>query len=690
MICLCLDRNSAKGKSIRRQFSFKRDIFLLLAALFFTAFCSGVQAQSEPATTNSEAVYKKMSLQQLMDLDVTSVSKAPEPYAQAPAAIEVITSDEIQRSGASSIPEALRLADNLDIAQKNSHDWAISARGFNTALGNKLLVLIDGRSVYTPLYSGVFWDQQDYLLEDIDRIEVISGPGGTLWGANAVNGVINIISKDAKDTQGGYVEGGGGMELRDFGDVRYGGMLASNIFYRVYGKYFDRSDEVYSNGADASDSWRMAQGGFRIDDEASDQNHITLQGDLYDGDENVNTGGNALVNGGNVLGRWSHTFTEDSDTTLQLYYDRTHLADPIPAYTIGALTLAPAGVLTDDLDTYDLDFQHHYRWGDRNNIIWGLGYRFTHEVDDSAPAIAFSPPDLDRNLYSGFVQDEIKLREDLFFTLGTKLEHNDYTGFEVEPSARLKWDITPKQMLWAAVSRAVRTPSRIDVALSEPGPSSFLTILQGGGASYTSENVIAYELGYRAQLGPKVDTSISTFFNVYNDVRSTTTNSTLDVFHLPFPYYFQNNLEGNTYGLELGVNYQVLEGWRLHAGYDFLKEDIHVKPGQDDINDGLNETSDPEHQFQIRSSMDLPGRLELDSGLRWVDILRVNNGTTEATVPSYFELDVRLGWHATKNIELSVVGQNLLHDHHAEAGFPGAPTTEQITRNVYGEVAFRW
>ncbi len=666
----------------------------LIAGTFSIAHAQGSLTNQAPSSVSTNlpgpATYKKMSLQELMDVDVTSVAKEPQPYGQAPAAIDVITGDDIRRSGASSIPEALRLADNLDVAQKNSHDWAISARGFNTALGNKLLVLIDGRSVYTPLYSGVFWDQQDYLLEDIDRIEVISGPGGTLWGANAVNGVINITTKDASETQGVYTEAGGGSELRDFAGVRYGGTLSSNVFFRVYGKYFDRSSEVYSNGNNAADSWRMGQGGFRIDDAASDQNHFTLQGDFYDGTENVDTGGSAIVNGNNVLGRWSHTFSEDSDMSLQLYYDRTHLADPIPAYDIGNLTLAPAGVLTDDLDTYDLDFQHHFHLGDWNNIIWGLGYRFTHEMDDNAPALALLPPVQDQNLYSGFVQDEIKLRENLFFTLGTKLEHNDYTGFEVEPSARLQWNITPKQMLWAAVSRAVRTPSRIDVDLSEPGPGSLLTILQGGGAAYTSETVIAYELGYRAQIGPRLDTSISTFFNVYNDIRSTTTNGTPDIFRLPFPYYFQNNLEGHTYGVELGVNYRVLDGWRLHGGYDFLKEDIHVKSGQDDINDALNETSDPEHQFQIRSSMDLPYRLQLDTALRWVDMLRINNGPVEGTVPSYFEMDVRLAWRATKNLEFSIVGQNLLHDHHPEYGYPGSSTREEIGRSVYGKVTWQF
>ena len=351
-------------------------------------------ATSALAQTNNDvsppAALKKLSLEELMDLDVTSVAKQPEPYGQAPAAIQVITSEDIQQSGASSIPEALRLADNLDVAQKNSHDWAISARGFDTALGNKLLVLIDGRAVYTPLFAGVFWDQQDYLLEDIDRIEVISGPGGTLWGANAVNGVINITTKDAKDTQGLYVEGGGGSELQDFGGVRYGGTLASNVFFRVYGKYFDRNNEVLPDGSDASDSWRMGQGGFRMDDEANVENHLTLQGDFYSGDEDEETGGNARVNGNNVLGRWSHTISDDSDMSLQLYYDRTHLGDPVPAnHTTGE----PAGILTDDLDTYDLDFQHRFLLGDRNHIVWGLGYRFTHEVDPECARSGFFTAD---------------------------------------------------------------------------------------------------------------------------------------------------------------------------------------------------------------------------------------------------------------------------------------------------------
>ena len=620
-----------------------------------------------------------------MDLDVTSVAKEPQPYGQAPAAIDVITGDEIRRSGASSIPEALRLADNLDVAQKNSHDWAISARGFNTALANKLLVLIDGRAVYTPLFAGVSWDVQDYLLEDIDRIEVISGPGGTLWGANAVNGVINITTKNAKDTQGLYVEGGGGSELRDFTGVRYGGTLASNVFFRVYAKYFDRNNEVFANGSDASDSWNMGQGGFRMDAEPSLQNTFTLQGDYYNGRENVTTGGNAGVDGANVLGRFSHTFSDDSDMSLQLYYDRTHLSDPIP---VSVDPFEPAGTLTDDLDTYDLDFQHRFHLGERNNFVWGLGYRFTHEVDHNAPGLAFLPSVLDQNLYSAFVQDEIKLVRNLFFTLGTKIEHNDYTGYEFEPSGRLQWNVTPKQMVWAAVSRAVRAPSRVDQDEHLPIPSTVVPNFLTGSPNFVSETVIAYELGYRAQLGKKVSASISTYYNDYADIRSAAFSPPPAILGLPI--VFQNNLEGETYGVELSADYQIFDWWRLHGGYDFLHENIRVKPGHTDINNALNETADPQHQFSIRSSMDLPENVDFDTELRWVDSFQINNGGSAATVPSYFEFDVRIGWHPTKNLEFSIVGQNLLHDQHTEYGVPGSATTEEIERSVYGKVTWRF
>jgi iron complex outermembrane receptor protein len=623
-----------------------------------------------------------MSVEQLMDIEVTSVTKEPEKLLDADSAIQVVTGDDIDRSGASSIPEALELADSLDVAQKNSHDWAISARGFNTDLGNKLLVLMDGRTLYTPLYSGVFWDVQDYLLEDIDRIEVISGPGGTLWGANAVNGVINITTKSAKDTQGLYAEAGAGSELEYFDAVRYGGILSPGVYYRVYAKYTERGDEVFSDGDNASDSWRMAQSGFRVDVEKTTQNTLTLQGDYYTGRENIDTGGTSAVSGANVLGRITHNFSDGSTMSLQVYYDHTYLADPSPPLMLGALKLAPAGFLTDRLDTYDLDFQHHLNLGEANRFSWGFGYRYTHDFLVNATSVGFLPPTLDQSLVSTFAQDEIRLNKDLYFTLGTKVEHNDYTGTEWEPNVRLRWDVSPNQVLWAAVSRAVRTPSRIDHDLSEGTPPYF--VLLKGGSDFESETVVAYELGYRAQLGEKASASISAYYNEYNDVRSTSYTPVTIV-----PFVFANNLEGDTHGFEFTADYQAASWWRLHAGYDLLLENIGVKPGETDINDALNETADPEHQFSVRSSMDLPKNVDLDAMLRWVDTLHTNSGAVVGTVPSYFELNLRIGWRPTKRLELSLVGDNLLHDHHPEYGFPD-PTREEISRSVYGKVAWSY
>jgi iron complex outermembrane recepter protein len=325
------------------------------------------------AASDSTGELKQLSLEELMDIQVTSVARHSESILQAPASVQVITRDEIRRSGATSIAEALRLADNLQVARKNSHDWGISARGFNAALANKLLVMIDGRTVYTPLFSGVFWNDQDYLLEDIERIEVISGPGGTLWGANAVNGVINIITRSAADTEGVYAEAGGGNRLKSLAGARYGGSFGSAVSYRVYGKYFDRDAEVYPAGRPAGDAWHQAQTGFRIDSAASARDLLSLHGDFYQGHAGLDTGGVAQTAGGNVLGRWTHTMADESDLNLQTYYDRTHLIDPIPQAALNGVVLAPAGLLHDDLTTYDIDLQHRFSPASGNSLVWGLG-----------------------------------------------------------------------------------------------------------------------------------------------------------------------------------------------------------------------------------------------------------------------------------------------------------------------------
>ena len=667
---------------------------LLLSLMFFLPGACHAQEPALSAPDNPTLAYaddletyKKMSVEELMDQEVTSVAKQPETYGQAPAAIQVVSGEQIRRAGASSFPEALRLADNLDVAQVSSATWAISARGFNASVGNKLLVLIDGRSVYSPLFSGVIWNMQDYLMEDIDRIEVISGPGGTLWGANAVNGVINISSKSAKDTQGLYVEAGGGSWLQDFAGVRYGGVLATNVFFRVYGKYFDRGSEVFADGTGAHDSWNRGQGGFRIDAEPSGQNQFTVQGDAYTGKTDVVPGGEGSPQaqgnafGGNLLARWTHTFADDADFTLQTYYDRTHLNAPFQSAALFGPVI-PAGPLIDDLDTFDIDFQNRFPLGTRNRIVWGLGYRLTHDHVQAAPLVAFLPDILNQNLFSGFVQDEIRLRENLFLTLGTKVEHNDYTGFEAEPSGRLQWNVTDKQMFWGAISRAVRTPSRYDRDLFEPSPA-YGSFLGAPGSAFRSETVVAYELGYRAQFAQKISGSLSVFYNNYDNLRS------LNLTGGGLPLVFQNDLEGDTWGFESSADYQVLDWWRVHGGYDFLRESIRVTPGGTDLDNALNETADPQHQVFLRSSMDLPWHLAWDIGLRWIDHINNNNGGAAGTVPSYFELDSRLAWQATKQFEFSITGENLLHSRHTESGFAG-PAQEQIQRSVYGKISWRF
>ena len=624
----------------------------------------------------------QLSLEDLMSIEVTSVSRRAESLGQAASSVFVITGEDIRRSGATSLPEALRLAPNLQVAQKNANEWAISARGFNTELANKLLVMIDGRTIYTPLYAGVQWQRQDYLLEDIERIEVISGPGGTLWGANAVNGVINIITKSARDTKGGYAEAGGGSELQGFTGMRYGAELAPNVAIRAYGKYFERDGQNLAGGGEAADAWGMGQGGFRLDAEATAADTVTVQGDYYDGNESVDG-----ISGYNVLGRWAHTISEESQANLQIYYDRTYLGALVPAAVLPPFVVAPAGMLKDELDTVDIDFQHDFKLGERQRIVWGLGYRYTHNVVTNAPALAFEPEVLDRDVFSAFVQDEVTILDNLSLTIGTKLEHNDYTDVEVQPSARLAWSFTDRQMLWAAVSRAVRTPSRFDRHLRLPTPllAPFIENLLVGSRDFDSEVVVACEVGYRAQLGPRTTLAITGFYNDYDELRSTKfTPFTI------FPLVFANHLIGETYGFEFNATYQALEWWQLRGGYTLLEEDIRVKHGRFDFNNALNETADPEQQFSVRSSMNLPRGLELDAGLRWVDRLPTNDSGAVMFAPDYVELDVRLAWRPIKRLELSLVGQNLLHQDHAEY-FPSSGNQRvEIERAVLGKASLQF
>ena len=648
----------------------------VLLALWLGVFAPHARADAATGVIEISEL-KKMSIEDLMLTKVTSVSKYPETLRTAPAAIQVISGEDIRRSGFSTIADSLRLADNLNVAQKNPHDWAISARGFNANVGDKLLVLIDGRTVYTPLFSGVFWNSQDYLLEDLDRIEVISGPGGTLWGANAVNGVINITTKNAKDTQGGYVELGGGDELQKVAGARYGFDLGSNVFMRVYGKYSAYDGGALTNGTDATDSWHQGQVGFRLDSSSTPDDALTIQGDYYSGILGIQGLNSARLAGANLVGRWSHRLANDSDVSAKFYFDRTHLYDPF-----GVSPFQPAGFLIDDLDTYDFEFQHRFWSGEKNQIVWGLGYRLIDDnVKQQAPNLGFLPGQVQQSLYSFFVQDEIRLEEAVFLTLGTKLEHNDYTGWEIEPNVRLRWDVSNQQTLWAAVSRAVRTPSRFDRDLAEP---SIPPVVIGGSKTFKSETVVTEELGYRAQFGKRASGSISLFYNEYDHLRglSPTPVTTL-------PLFYTNSVEANTYGAEIAADVQIYRWWTMHAGYARLQEDLRVKTGYTDFQNALGETADPRNQFTLRSAMDFPHDLEFNAMCRWVDSLTTNSFGTPGTVPAYSELNVRLGWRPTKTLEISLVGQNLLHSHHPEYGFPGAGR-EELQRGFYGKAIWRF
>jgi iron complex outermembrane receptor protein len=626
-------------------------IALCVAVLTDSAF---VQAQG----TTSPNELKRLSVEELMDIEVTSVSRRPEKLSETPSAVQVITQEDISRSGATSLPEALRLASNLEVAQVDSRQWAISARGFNNTTANKMLVLIDGRSVYTPLYAGVFWDVQDPLMEDIERIEVISGPGATLWGANAVNGVINVTSKDAKDTQGLFFTAGGGTELRGFSSLRYGGPVSSKGHYRVYGKFFKRDSDVLRNGQDAADDWHIGQGGFRVDWDSSKSNMFTVQGDYYSGRMGQRSAKDTVVDGGNIVSRWSHNFSKRSDLKLQLYYDRTYRNVP--------------NTFAELLETYDVDFQHRFPLGDRQDIVWGFGYRLNKDNVINSAGLAFLPPRVSRQAFSGFVQDEIALvKERLHLTIGTKIEHNAFTGFEYQPSGRLAWKVSRRQMMWGAISRAVRTPSRIDRDLYAPGRPPFLL---AGGPNFVSEELSAYELGYRTQAFERFSVSFASFYNVYDNLRSVERLNPL----VSFPFVIANRLKGESYGAELTGDYRITDRVRLKAGYTEMRLDIRADPGSTDTSRGSGESHDPNRQIFLRSSVGVSRHMELDASFRSVGSISNQN------VPAYSELDVRWAWQPNPRLEFSVVGQNLLHGKHVEFGSPNA--RREIQRGVYGKV----
>src|SRR5690554_177995 len=628
-------------------------LFFLSISAFEISFS---QKQSEDTLSNT-AYLKRLSLEELMNIDITIVSKRPQQLFNAPASVHVVSGEDIKRSGATRIPEALRLAPIMEVAQIVPVQWAISTRGFNSGLANKLLVLIDGRSIYSPLFAGVFWDMQNVFMNDIDRIEIIGGPGATVWGANAVNGVINIVSKNAGDTKGLFVEGIGGTELRGLGGIRYGGSINSEIDYRVYGKYVLRDGAVNTTGGDIESEWTLGQGGFRLDWKPAEINKFTLQGDLYKSKLSLKNQDDPFVSGGNIIGLWTNYISETSDFTLQLYYDYVH-RNVIGAYN-------------DILNTFDVDFKHHFLLGTINNITWGGGYRL-HEDNFMPGTIIFDPQKISLQIFNAFIQDEIQLLKDrLYLTIGSKFEHNDYTGFEFQPGVRFLWNINDLQTFWAAVSRAVRTPSRIDRNWVIPNVSS-------GSPDYKSEELLAYELGYRIHPSSSISVSLAAYYNMYDNIRSVETIITPP----PARLVFGNGFEATTFGGDIKIDSKIFNWWLIRVGYSHIQIDFDKKPGSTDNSNGTTEAADSRHNFLLNSSMDLPANFKLDIIFRYVS--DIENPVSH--VPEYSELDLRVAYQLTPSIEVSVTGQNLLHDHHPEFGVE--TEWQRIERSIYGKVTF--
>jgi len=604
---------------------------------------------------------KKLSVEELMNIEVTSVSKSPEKLTEVASAIQVITNEDIRRSTVTRLPEALSLAPNLQVAQSNSHDWGITARGFNGApfanntLADKLLVLIDGRSVYTPLFGGVFWDAQNVLLEDVDRIEVVSGPGGTLWGANAVNGVINIISKNARETQGWYASAAGGSFLRDYAGVRYGGHVDTNFFFRVYGQRFDQNSTTWIDSTESHDAWHMTQGGFRMDYVPGNSNTFSFQGDFYGGMADT---GNTIINGQDVLGKWTHRFSENANLSLQVYFDRTWRD----------LT---ASDFSEQLSTYDIDLQHHFPIGSNNQVLWGAGYRMMNDEVENSISLTFTPAERRLQLFNGFVQDRIMLvDQELYLTLGTKILHNDYSGFELQPSVRLTCTPSPEHTIWAAVSRAVRTPARFDADETTP----FITTRNG---EFDSEKVVAYEIGYRIRPVQYISFSIAAFYNEYDDLRSINLNDAP-----PPALLFANDQQAKSWGLEFSGNAVLTKWWRLRGGYTFLDKRFTAKSPAVFSGSDLFEAIDPHHQALLQSIMDLPGNLQLDITGRYVDMLP-GLPSVSPQISAYTTFNARLAW-IFREFEFSAAGQNLAGKRHGEFG------SREIPRSFYLKGTFRF
>ena len=676
-------------------------LFLLtLSLLAGEAFGRSPQpAPQRPEQTSGQRDLSQVSLEDLMNIEVTSVSKKAQKISQAAAAIFVITQEEISHSGAANIPDLLRMVPGVDVSQINANTWAVSARGFNEQFTNKLLVLIDGRAVYTPLLGGVNWDTQDVPVEDIDRIEVIRGPGATVWGSNAVNGVINIVTKKTADTKGGLISGGGGTEGQAYGTAQYGGALRGNTDYRLFTKYLNHGSLPELNGSRGQDDWHLLHGGFRMDSSLSSKDSLTLEGDFYTGGEGAaiihifsvdppvidNLDTVTRLAGGNLLARWNHTFSNHSDTTFQFYYDDYERTGPESSETLKII---------------DFDFNHHFVWGDRQDIVWGAGYRHFWDQDAGTIDQSFNPPNASLELFTFFGQDTITLHPDrLFFTFGAKFEKSYFTTWGIEPSVRLAWTPSSWVTFWSAVSRAERSPARRDTQLVAPlavfpdpnGSSTPVEVILFGSPKSMPEHVLAYEAGFRSQPNGRLSIDVSTFFNRYDHLESHEPGPEILEPSPPparfiIPITFGNLMYGTTEGGEISANLKLTDRWTLSSGYAYLGMHLHTKPESvDTMSVAENQGSSPQHQAQLHSHMDLSHGLSWDASAYFISALPVQG------VASYTRIDTQLKWKFAERGEISLVGQNLLRDHHLESmDALTLVNSSLIKRSAYGKFTWRF
>ncbi|MDD7806008.1 MAG: TonB-dependent receptor [Endozoicomonas sp. (ex Botrylloides leachii)] len=713
-----------KKKKFKVKKGFLASVSVLLAV--FSSNTSIASASTED-TFGSTVELLDFSLQELMTLQVTSVSRRAQRQFDAAAAVFTITQDDIRSFGITSIPEALRMVPGVQVAKLNGNTWSLSARGFNYIFANKLLVLIDGRTVYAPLFSGVNWDIQNLLMDDIDRIEVIRGPGAALWGSNAVNGVINIMTRHAEDTQKTLLKGSAGTEGKA-GAIRYGTDIDEDTFIRAYAHGFDQNAQKNRDGSNANDDWFMHQGGFRFDRYIGEKDSITIQGDLYEGSTrppyNVydidqhkivqKTNADRAQNGGNILARFNRSL--DNGSLMFKSYLDFYVNDDLR--------------LNEKRDTWDIEFQHSFDWWDNHYFIWGGNYRVDwYNLDDREQNFTkVQERTFNEELYSLFVQDSFKYTPDLEFTFSARAQSSMNGGIEVQPNVRFSWTPDRETTVWGAISRAVKTPALSETRLKINNISYMGKLKQGnslndtffsvqGNPDLNSEKLTAIDFGFRKQFMPSFSIDTAAFVNYYKDVTAyeysgiceapfqlnATFEICFDPANLPpafaanqtgpviFPTILNNTLEVVTHGIEFSFDWRVKEWWRIRLNYSYINVDADSKQKNDygRRNEMIVEGIAAKHTANLFSHMSLSSSWDLSFWLKYIGSLRLDPHYDVNNIKANTNIDLKLTKEIKPGLELSLVGQNLLYNRQLQfyEVFTGQMQTE-VERSAY--LQLRW